>query len=512
MTTDSLPLTFRERLGLFFCVKFLIILLTIINSMRGLPVAAQQPNQWSPPQRVSDVFARFWQLALVVDQNRTVHAFNHQDFDGSQAVEGDSLIVYTTWTLEDGWAAPVDILLPLEAGVIRVQDAWLDHQTGLIHLVFYSGNEMGASIYYTRAPATMAGRASAWSVPKLVGERASSPDTAALAGDDEGNLVIIYGGNRDGNGIYAVYSADEGDTWSDPDPVLLIYDNELVPSGCKLHLGESGQLHAVWDFYNRLGHGLAGHYARLDVVQRQWSEPIELDKAEGLGIRTPNVIEHRGDVFVTYYNGRDNSNWWRRSSDGGRTWTSPARVSSFHVGTNGPISLVVDSNDVLHMFFGQRINSDNHGMWHKVWLGDRWSNIEAVVSGPVSQVPGEEFDPTYANAVVSQGNTVLLTWTTDAQSIVHDVWYSYTVLDTPELPVVAWPTPPPAPTVTPTPTAIPPAPPPTPSHRPSSINQEDMPTEIADSPTVPLILGIVPVVLLIVSIIVVQRSHYYRRH
>lgn len=497
-----------KRRHVLHLIEFSIILLAALEAWRSL-VAAQQSDQWSLPQRVPDIRNQHLPHAQVVDQNGTVHIFNHQDSDDGQAVEGSAFIVYTSWTRQGGWAAPVDILLPLEAGIIRVQDAWLDNQTGLIHLVFYSGNEMGASIYYTRAPATVAGRASAWSAPKLVGERASSPATAALVGDEKGNLVLIYGGNRDGNGMYAVNSDDGGDTWSDSLLLLLTYDDQIWPAEAQLLWGQSGILHAVWTTYNKAGHGQTGHYANLDTEQWQWSEPIELDEAYGLGTITPAVIEYEGDVFLGYYNGRENANYWRRSGDGGRTWTAPVRVSPRHVGTNGAMSFVVDSNNILHMFFGQRIDQFNHGVWHSVWLGDRWSGVEPVFSGPMSQAPGKEFDPADVKAFISRGNVILLLWNTDAMVRVPDVWYSFLVLDAPELPTVALPAPPP--TATATATAAPAAP--TRSPAPKFDDQADDPNLALDpgSPSAPLVFGVVPVALLIVGVVVVRRL-YYQAH
>jgi hypothetical protein len=64
----------------------------------------------------------------------------------------------------------IDILLPLETGVIRVGDAWLGHQTGLIHLAFYSGIDMGASTFYARPLAVTDGNAAAWPAPRFVGK------------------------------------------------------------------------------------------------------------------------------------------------------------------------------------------------------------------------------------------------------------------------------------------------------------------------------------------------------
>ena len=484
----------KNKLYLYLFLGLVTILLAAVGTDPRF-VAAQSPNQWSPQKRIPGIYAQQRQLVLVADQNRTVHAFNHQKIEDVEA------IVYLQWSLEQGWTTPIDILVPPSSSSIQIMDAFLD-QAGVMHIVF----EMDGGIYYSRAMALNAGQASAWSVPELIGEQAKSPFNAALVGDDRGNLILTYSGKRDGNGVYVVYSNDGGNTWSSANPIFLTYDDKVVVVDTQAILNQSGRLHAVWDIVNESGHGEGGYYANLDVERERWSEPLDLDVTEGLGIRFPSLVEYDGEIFVSYYNGRANANWWRRSNDGGQTWSEPVRVSPRHVGLNGPISFVVDNNNILHMFFGQRINDLNHGMWHSIWQGYGWTDPEAVVSGPMSQVPGKEFDPHSASAVVSQGNVILVTWTTDAQVMVDDVWYSYIILDAPELPVVALPTPT-GPTPVPAPTATPSLIKPTPSPtRHVLTNYQNTDTAGGTSnPATPIIAGIVPVVFLISVFIVVYR-------
>ena len=74
----------------------------------------------------------------------------------------------------------------------------------------------------------------------------------------------------------------------------------------------------------------------------------------------------------------------RRSTDNGVTWDDPVILFPRHIGVNGTPSLVIDSNDNLHIFFGQRIpgSPDIHGMWHSVCVDNRWTEPDAVVKGP----------------------------------------------------------------------------------------------------------------------------------
>jgi hypothetical protein len=501
----GINLTMKDRY-LFHLIELAVILLATI-SVNGLPVMAQSPNKWSPQSKIlayDEVGDE--PLWLIADQNRTVHAFN------TQPVEDHPAIVYRQWTLEQGWTDPIDIFLNS-----NVLGTFLDG-VSIVHIAF----ERGGDIYYSKVLLVNAGRASTWSTPQLVGEGATAPYfNAAVAADDKGNLVIIYSGSNDGTGVYVVYSADNGDTWSEPEPIFLTYDNDLQVLDSQVYLGQSGRLHAVWSVVDKLGQGEAGYYARLDVEDRQWSDPVVLDVlTDGgllkLGILTPSVIEYEDDIFVTYYNGIDNGNWWRRSNDGGRTWTDPVRISPHHKGTNGAVSFVVDSSNILHLFFGQRIDDNNHGMWHSVWQEYKWTEPEAVVRGPQvrDQIGGKGFDPRSARAVISQGNVALVTWATDGMAGKNGAWYSYAVLDTPELSVIALPTPlatsTPVPTLIATPSLSNITPSPTRSVVP---NYEDNSSDsVTGNTMVPLIIGLMPVVLLISAIIIVSQLNKHGRH
>jgi hypothetical protein len=106
---------------------------------------------------------------------------------------------------------------------------------------------------------------------------------------------------------------------------------------------------------------------------------------------------------------------------------------------NGSLSLVIDGNNDLHLFFGQRIsgNPDIHGLWHSMLVNNRWTEPDALIKGPriVDKEGPTGFDPYDARAVVSQGNVLLVTWRTDPGDIKDNgVWYSYATINAPEAP------------------------------------------------------------------------------
>jgi len=375
-----------------------------------------------------------WPPVLVADKDRRVHAFSSQWINFGKS-DSTRAIVYNQWSLERGWSEPIDVLLsPVKES--RVTDAYLG-ANGIMHVVFWGGDNTDSNIYYSQAPIINLENALSWSAPIIVGENAGDPEGAVIIEDLKGNLHIVFNGRQFGNGLYVVDSMDGGKTWSGASPIFIADFDK--PNIDKLHLirGESGLLHAVWGVYNEAGQGRGIYYSN-SRSGNEWSDPVLLDYApDGLGTQDPTIIEYDASLIVIYI--MPPKITMRRSIDNGTSWQQPSVIFPRHVGVNGSLSPVVDGNDELHLFFGQRItgNPDIHGMWHSVWNKVRWTEPEAIINGPSVNDPdgNKSFDPFEARAVVSQGNVILVTWRTDPGLKGNGVWYSYQVLDAPELPL-----------------------------------------------------------------------------
>lgn len=479
-------------------ITFFVVLVFgwVVASTGYSSVVAQELLQWAPVQRIPDYDQAVWTPYLVVDQNRTVHAFV-SDFVGDEFAE--KAVLYRQWTVDGGWTKPIDVLLsPINEA--RVNDVFLDQQ-GTFHLVFFGGDGNGADIYYSSAPAALADGAPAWSTPEMVGSRAIDPDDAIIAGDAQGNLAIVYSGDIEGHGLYALHSSDAGATWSKPVPIFLTYDQTKYPFYLHSYVDEDSNIHLVWTLANNTGNFEVAYYVKYEASEGTWGTPFELAKASLDGkLWTISITGYQGELFVIYHDWAESiTRYMKRSSDGGQTWTNGVRLFP-HVGSNGPASLVVDSNDVLHMFFGNRVDVNGettNGMWHSLWRHGQWTPPRAIVSGEKS----EEFDPSFARAIVVQGNVLLLTWMTDPGAIAYGTggtWYTYAKLNTPEFPVAALPVPSPTATATEVNTvatvvhtAVP-----TPHPVARDVDIRDVSVN-EENPALPLVFGIIPCIILI---------------
>jgi hypothetical protein len=395
-----------------------------VNQFAYMRFPKTQNTRWSIPETMPAFDAGAAPPTLVADGTGAIHAFSSQWLTSKDGTSVKA-VVYNHWSINHGWTEPIDILLsPIKEA--RVTDAHLDN-TGNLHLVFWGGDGTEANIFYAQAPVESADNISSWSVPVLIGENAADPAGAVLLDDNAGNLHVVYSGSRDGNGLYVVDSNDHGQTWSEPEPIFLATSD--APAIFELHVirGENGWFHAVWGVFSVGGQGRGIYYVNSEDGY-YWNDPRLLQQSKsGLGSQTPNIIEYQQALYAVY--NMPPKITMRRSLDNGKTWQDPMILFARHVGVNGSLGLVVDHNDNLHLFFGQRITAspDIHGMWHSVFRNNRWSEPEALIKGPQVNDPvgDRSFDPNMARAVVSQDNVLMVTWRTDPGFKANGVWYSY---------------------------------------------------------------------------------------
>lgn len=422
--------------------------LMMLSLVIRFPVQAQPIYQWAADQKVPGYLDDTFTPYLLADQNRTVHAFASQWVDDGN--DRRLAIVYRKWSLAGGWTRPVDVLLA-PTGDATFLGAYLD-SAGMMHVVFANGEGRNAVIYYANAPGEIADSVFAWSVPVVIGRGISGVNSAALTGDGRGNLILIYSGSIDGNGVYALHSADSGQTWSDPFQVFLTQNVELVPFSLRLFSGSNGQIRATWNVVTNLGVDESLYFSSYDIVSAKWSKALLLDNRIDLpdyfGPSFPAIVDN-GEEIVIIYNG-GNPFTGRPvgagrpvqrstvSTDGGKTWSNPQNPFPFHLGRSGEHSMVLDGLGRPHTLFVQRIELDVEGeysiiggIWHSVFEGASWTNPDRFVT---------TYSPHDVRSIVVQGNVLLVVWREDPGEGKHGIWFSYSVLDVPELPVIPLPT------------------------------------------------------------------------
>jgi len=488
-----------------FLILFLLSTIQISGQINMVRATAQVESEWSTAQ-IIPIYENDYPPYMVSDQNRTVHAFYDKKLN-----EGGKAILYRYWKQETGWSLPVDILLPYPTINNPVQGVFLD-KAGMFHIIYYQGSNISGNLYYSRALGEEVSHPQAWQTPKEVGVRAYPLPDASFIGDGSKNLYIIYSGVRDGMGIYEVHSDNEGDSWSEPKTIQLITQKEIFPANIEVALDRHGNLHAVWSIVSDRAIGQEIYYAKRDVDSAQWSTPYRIAAREGNDYAADwaSIIEFNDELILMYMDGSKPSGippnrWMRRSRDGGQTWSPPLQTFS-HVGEYGSAVMLIDSNQTLHIIVANRVgNPPISGMWHGVWLGDKWSDLVLITAkSPQQAVSSGSYEgvinASRPKAIVSQGNLILATWWHDMRDRPNAA-YSYKMLSSPELLVKTLPAP--VPDSNPVPTGANPVQQltPIPMLEPTNISNGIPQTT---SPSTLLLYGILPSTLFIASVLVVK--------
>jgi len=498
-------------------ISLFLIVFQITLGLGKITAQADGIGQWAPDARVpgylDDTFTPF----LVVDQDKTIHAFVSQWID-----DGDRrlAIIYRKWSLSGGWTRPVDIILTSE-GDAQVLGAFLD-SSDRMHIIFLAGESRDNAVYHSFAPAANADLSTAWSKPKLIGENLSL-NSAAIIGNDQDNLFIIYSGNKNGNGVYFVSSADAGESWSETSSIFLTNDTNLIPFSLQLAMSPDHQVYATWNVVTSLGVDESLYFANYNILNSKWNTPIVLDNRivspDYFGPSFPAMVDDGKEILIMYNGGNPFPGrpvdlgrpiqLFQISTDKGETWSRPLGPFPYHLGRSGEHALVLDSNGIPHCLFVQRVESITDdgeysiisGIWHSAFINGNWTNPDRLVTSVA---------PHDVRAIVSQGNVLMVVWREDPGSGQHGVWFSYTILDTPELPVVPLSTIPVTALAQPTSTVF--SVPATLTPLPGINVVEDSPPSLwVNNPVFPLLAGIAPVVIIVIGLLVAYRFFIDRR-
>lgn len=440
MSLDNLGLQFGKKLGYVYLMSMKRVVRRWLAPILILPVllgsilfatdksAAQVPFQWTTPKQIPEYNDLLKPPQMIGDQNRTVHAFNMEAPE-----DGGFAIMYRSWTMERGWSSPVDVILPVYMGVApSLLDVTLDGD-GNFHLIFFGGTQQENAIYYTKVLAIDAENSSRWLKPVTVSDEAGPLASAQILRTDSGVLTILFAGSRYGSGLYETHLEPETASWSTPTLIHRSNDEDLNPGGIRLAKDGEGRLHIVWHMDDVSGLAKETWYVRMESDLESLSHMAKLsqsdDESEFNG--QPSILLSGDELFVIYYDGFPPTRFVRRSRNYGETWSSPVRPFP-HRGGYGHASLVQDSLGTLHLLVGNRLqNPEIHGMWYSRFVDHAWLPLQPIVSGPATAT----FDPTRPEAVVVQGNLLLVAWSNDVrQEYRSPAWYSYTLLDAPLLP------------------------------------------------------------------------------
>jgi hypothetical protein len=277
----------------------------------------------------------------------------------------------------------------------------------------------GGQIFFSRADAQMAWKASSWSKPVPV----SGPGWSLfskIAVDSAQRVYVVWDesndiGDPDGAGeIYVRRSDDDGLNWSLPTNISR--SPSFASKRAVLAIDDQDQLHVAWgDAWGEPSAGGADlaqevYYSRSSDAGQSWLDPVCISSsAEPSGM--PGVVtDARGNACVLWVEsptatqrllGSLNIRCWT-----GASWSEARQVPDAAVEASWP-SLAVDSGDTLHVVWAEGKGKDvfpGNDVYY-AYSHDRGVSWSERVN--LSNTSKGSHRPVVA---VSEGNTVHVFW------------------------------------------------------------------------------------------------------
>ena len=270
-----------------------------------------------------------------------------------------------------------------------------------------------------------------WSEPVLLSTKTYHPWFPDIAVDADGRIHVVYDTGdvpiSQGEALPGVmYTVFQDDVWSEP--------NDLI-------LGKAGNIFRPAIAVDRLGYLHMVHsgvwYRRAPVTAARsaasWSKHV-LD--DGVTYMSDVAVDSRGAIHVVYEKwvfgdepilagtGREiglADIFYRRSNDGGRTWTPPLNLSNTTKVGSYRVQIKVDAHDVIHVTWDE--GWDRRSLWGEPQEGMYTSSADGgqTWSDPVVFSQPENTNAQIAAASDNQGG-VLVVW---RSTTIDRVFYSW---------------------------------------------------------------------------------------
>ena len=486
----------------------IIRLVSLLFMGVGIPVllgpgpALADTGPWSEPVAVSDYpeLPWSWFPSIAIDRQSNIHMVWSASI-GTQK-DGKDAIMYSRW---DGksWSKPNDLAVRNFGDIMRpsiLADAY-----GNVHLFYLYHN-----ILHSKASVEKAWSVAAWSNPKIISGGTGAPYLSSAVMDSTGAIHVVWVESAGVCGTcYRVFyrnSKDGGLTWSSR---VTLSANLADRAQLQIRADAEDRLHVAWEEVNEQGSHLSAAYASSTDGGKNWSPPVYFVPPAGQSAEQPAIgVDGQGNILAVWRTKPGNQKYYQVSSDGGKSWTSPAQIpgSAARSAPDPPFDkydMSTDSGGNVHLVStadkeGGQTEAELH---HSEWNGRSWGRPQVIYSGPLY--------PEYPTVLITEGNKLNVVWFT-RRNVWEDggmkVWYSSARSTSPKLPV---PTQMPAPpTATPSPVA-PKTPTPTPIPLEPSESGGD--SDLLHAPSLPLAAGVAPVVVLLLTVSAVRLRRRWRR-
>jgi len=323
-----------------------------------------------------------------------------------------------------------------------------------LHVVWQDDTPGNSEIYYKRS---LDGGAT-WATNKRLTWSAGGSDDPAMVVDSSGGLHVVWHDDSSGNDeIYYKKSTDGGAAWTTSRRLTWNSGGSFIPA---IAVDPSNHLHVVW--YDNTSGNLEIYCKRSVDGGATWTASQRITWTSGGSLGPAVAADSSGRIHVVWYDDTPGSAdiYYKRSTDGGTTWTTNQRLTrtsgwtaspAIAIGSSGHIQLVwvEDVSGVCEYDIFYKRSTDGGANWTAsqriTWVSGSLGppDVATYSSGRVHAVWGASTpgnDEIYYKKSTDGGATWTtserLTWTSggsyipaiaiDSSGHIHVVWHDET--------------------------------------------------------------------------------------
>jgi len=186
----------------------------------------------------------------------------------------------------------------------------------------------------------------AWTVPHRLTWNQKNSYYTSIAVDSNDNVhVVWYQTLLNNTEIYYIKSSNAGSTWGPLQRLTWMSGHSNCPD---ITADSSGSLHLVW--YDDVSGENEIYYKNSSDGGTMWSPPTRLTWMAGSSFNPRIRADLNGYIHVVWVDNKPGHNeiYYKRSTDGGTSWTGANRLTWFPNSSLAP-SLAIDPSNNLHV-------------------------------------------------------------------------------------------------------------------------------------------------------------------
>jgi BNR repeat-containing family member len=188
-----------------------------------------------------------------------------------------------------------------------------------------------------------------WAVAKRITWTPGESIYPSLAVDPSGNPHVVWQDNTHGSyEIYYKKSSDGGTTWTSN--IRLSWNYSAFSAAPQMAADSQGRLHVVWHGY--MPGNTDVYYRKSTDGGASWSSTIKLTSIAGSSIVPAIAVDFSGNLHVVWVDDTSGNReiYYKKSTDGGAIWTGRKRLT-WNSGESYKPVIAADSSGGIHVLW-----------------------------------------------------------------------------------------------------------------------------------------------------------------